>query len=125
MSNNNHKIVFLLLSLVVIFAILGWVVSFKLNEGTMEQADNKLSGQLTLIKVMENKPVPSKNKVIVTDRFVGELEKDSVVVAVSSNGEAYTVRSGTLLTDGMVIKSSPEEYSVYRIDSPTKSVSTN
>lgn len=128
MANDNSKIVFLLLSLVVIFAMLGWIVAYNVNSSVpvaIKTTENNANSQPTLITVMGEKAVPSKNKVIVTDKFVGDLEKDSVVVAVSSNGDAYTVRSGVLLTDGMVISSSSEAYSIYRIDSPAKSVSTN
>ncbi len=125
MLNQTHKIIVLLLSLAVIFILLGWIISFNLSvQEEPSYDDARLKSHSTTIVFEAEKEVPSTKKVIVTDRYVGKLDKNADVIAISSDGDAYSVRSGVLLTDGMVISSNEEAYSIYRIDEPVKSVSS-
>lgn len=82
------------------------------------------SSDVVYIEVEGEKEISSK-RTIVNDRFVGKLDKDGTIIAISSNGEAYNVRSGVVLASDMVVSSDSEIYSIYRIKEPVKSVSTN
>jgi hypothetical protein len=125
MLRETHKIVVLLLSLAVIFVLLGWIISFNLTlQDTSEFDEVKVKPHSTTIIFEAEKEVESTKTVLVTDRFVGKLDKDANVIAISSNGDAYAVQSGVLLADDMVISSSEEAYSIQRLDEPSKSVSS-
>lgn len=127
MLNQTHKIIVLLLSLAVIFVLLGWIISFNLtlsDENSVIDSTRAKTHSTTIVFEAERE-VESSKKILVTDRFVGKLDKDADIIAISSSGDAYSVKSGVLLTSGMVISSNEEAYSIYRIDEPAKSVSSN
>lgn len=127
MANDTQKIVALLISLVIIFGLLGWIVSYQLKSQDVSVSGDTsiIKEQPTLLQVMKNVSTETKRPLIVTDRFVGKIDKDAVVVAVSSNGEAYAVKSGVVLTNNMVISANDNSYSVQRLDGLSQTVSTN
>lgn len=99
--------------LVIIFAAIGWISSYKDVVETTNT--NELKETQVIVPIMGEREVSSKN-VIVNDRFVGTIEKDATIVAVSSNRQAYAVKSGVILADDMVVKVSNEDISIVRLD---------
>lgn len=92
------------------------------NEG--DSSDSTMSYEVVYVEVMGKKEVKS-NRVVVTDRYVNDLDGDDNVIVISGSGKAYDVTSGTVLVDDVVVSVDENEYDVYRIDDPEKSVSTN
>ena len=77
------------------------------------------------VVVEQERVVPRTNKVLVHNKHVGVIDKDGSVVAISANGQAHNVVNGVVLADGMVISASSDHYSVYRVNDPEKSSSSN
>ncbi len=94
------------------------------NVDNEDLSGEKSSSSYSYVEVVGEKEV-AQNRAIVSDRFVGDFDNDGKVVAISSNGQAYIVQEGVVLVDDMVVSSSNEEYSVYRIENPEFSVSSN
>lgn len=122
--SNNRKIVGLITLLAVIFGLIGALVSYDLQDYNSRQARSVANGDNTLAVVKTTSDAKSNN-VIVSDRFTGKLEKDANVVAVGDDGSMYVVRGGTILASNMIVGNNDDTVSVYRIDEPAKSVSTN
>lgn len=123
--SETTKLTTLLVLLVLLFGAVGWVVSYQQILENREDVFEKKSSIVKQINVITEKEVSSNKKQIVTDRYVATLDKDGVIVAISSDGEAYNVRSGTVLADSMVISSNEEDYSVQRLDNERFSTSSN
>ena len=124
MASETGKIVGLVFVLVLLLGAVGWIYSYQNTKDMKEMSPSTGNSDVQLITVMGEKVIPSK-KVVVSDKFVGNIDNDGVIVAISSDGQAYNVREGVVLADGMVVSASDEGYSVYRIDEPAKSVSSN
>lgn len=122
--SSNKKIVGLIALLAVIFMFIGALVSYDLQEYNSRQLRSVANGDDTLAVVTTTTEAKNGN-VLVSDRFTGKLEKDAKVVAVGEDGSMYVVKSGTVLVSDMVVGTNDESISVYRINDPEKSVSTN
>jgi len=91
---NLKKIVKSILFLIMIFIVIGWILSFKINVETSLKSD--LKEELVLIEI-ENENQPSNN-VIVNENFVKSINPDANMVLISSSGQAYVVNSDKSLT---------------------------
>mgnify|MGYP006290034447 FL=1 len=97
----------LLMVLVLILAGAGMLVAYQeglfTTSGTERSYTNKSPVNSGYQVVVANTTNPSKRQ-IVTDRYVGELQEDGKIVAIGESGEAYAVRKGVVLADGMLIE---------------------
>lgn len=124
---DGKKLGVLLVLLAIIMAALAGLYVTKLERDILADSNtammNMTIDKSQYIEVTGEKEV-SSNTQIITDRFVNTLEDGANYVVVAEDGSKYIVESGTVLVDDMVI-SSDDEFSVYRINDPEKSVSTN
>lgn len=111
---NINKLVKSLLILVIIFASIGWILSYQdsLESSTETKMEKESQEILTFIGT---KSIP-KNNVLVTDRYVNKLDKDAQIITIGSDGAMYNVQNGVVLADNMVIKQDSESASVLRIN---------
>ncbi len=123
MSYNNN-IVGLIVALALVFGLIGAFVSYNLEQANIKNFNKVDTGKDSIISVSSTS-TKNSNEVIVNDRFVGKLDKNSKVVAVGKDGSMYVVKNGAVLVSDMIVKTNGEDTSVYRIDEPAKSVSTN
>ena len=123
--SENTNIVILSAILVILLVAIGWIGSYQNSFAQDAVIDNKPSGQIkNLIVTTGLNQEQSTKKVIVHERFVGEVDEDGVIVAMN-NGQASNVRNGVVLIDGMLITANEEGYSVLRVNDYEKSVSSN
>ena len=79
-----------------------------------------------LVKILSNRFAEwirrNRFAVYIYGIYLCQKEKEITVVR---KARMYVVKNGTVLVSGMVVKTNGESTSVYRIDEPAKSVSTN
>lgn len=112
----------LIIILAVIFGLIGALVSYDLQQYNSKIGKSVKGGDESLIEVKSD-DISTNTRVMVTDRFVGKLDKNSKVVAIGDDGSMYVVRGGTVLASDMVVGTNEDTTSVYRINDPEKSVS--
>lgn len=109
----------------VVWFIVGTAIMNNLEAQEELVLEDEFAPRTELVGVQSGeRVVPSTNKVIISDKFVGTVDKDGSIVAISENGQAYNVANGVVLADDMVISANDESYSVYRVNDPEKSVSS-
>ncbi len=121
--SSNGKIVGLIVVLAIIFAFIGALVSYDLQQYNLKQTQKVIGKSDTLVE-LESSSESKNTNVLVNDRFTGKLEADSNVVAIGEDGSMYIVKKGTVLVSDMVVQNSEETILVYRINDPEKSVSS-
>ena len=127
-QNNDIKV--MLIILVIVTLGIGYLLA---QEGYIATEDMKTSTQektytssSKLVELSAGQEVAKSNKVIISDKFVGEFSADGQVVVLDSSGAAFVVHDGVVLASNeVVIDARNEEYSVMRINEPAKSVSSN
>ena len=112
--SENKNIVGLIVALAIVFGLIGALVSYDMNQYNAKAVNRISNGDDALVSV-SSATVVNNNDVIVSDRFVGKLEKDANVVAVGKDGSMYVVKGGTVLVSDMVVKTYGQDTSVYRI----------
>ena len=73
------------------------------------------------VEVSGTKELPNNN-VVISDRYVQSVDPNANIIVLDSQGQAYSVRSGTVLASDVVIHSSEGKFYAYRVDDPEKSV---
>ena len=127
-QKNDIKV--MLIILVIVTLGIGYLLA---QEGYIATEDMKTSIQektyassSKLVELSAGQEVAKSNKVIISDKFVGEFSADGQVVVLDSSGAAFVVHDGVVLASNeVVIDARNEEYSVMRINEPAKSVSSN
>ena len=127
-QNNDIKV--MLIILVIVTLGIGYLLA---QEGYIATEDMKTSIQektyassSKLVELSAGQEVAKSNKVIISDKFVGEFSANGQVVVLDSSGAAFVVHDGVVLASNeVVIDARNEEYSVMRINEPAKSVSSN
>ena len=127
-QNNDIKV--MLIILVIVTLGIGYLLA---QEGYIATEDMKTSTQektyassSKLVELSAGQEVAKSNKVIISDKFVGEFSANGQVVVLDSSGAAFVVHDGVVLASNeVVIDARNEEYSVMRINEPAKSVSSN
>ena len=77
------------------------------------------------LEIIGEKEVKS-NRVIISDKFVGDFDPNGQVVVLDSTGSAYIVHEGVILTsDDVLIENREETYKVTRLNEPAKTVSSS
>lgn len=131
MSKNSTVITLLVIFLLLVVAAIGVLAygNFDSYDHKYDKKDKKgssESGELVFVETGGVVEVPgSSNMVLVNDRFTGEIDKDALIVAIDSSGDAYVVQQGTVLVNDMVVSSSDESYSIQRLNDRRSSVSSN
>lgn len=112
--------------MIAYFAVWFFATSQVVDEAVNLKQDltNNFTPRTEYIVVEGEKTVHNSNKVIINDKYVGKIDKDGSIVAVSKSGQAYNVANGVVLADDMVISANDESYSVYRVNDPEKSVTS-
>ncbi len=127
-QNNDIKV--MLIILVIVTLGIGYLLA---QEGYIATEDMKTSTQektyassSKLVEFSAGQEVAKSNKVIISDKFVGEFSADGQVVVLDSTGAAFVVHDGVVLASNqVVIDARNDELSVMRINEPAKSVSSN
>ena len=127
-QKNDIKV--MLIILVIVTLGIGYLLA---QEGYIATEDMKTSIQektyassSKLVELSAGQEVAKSNKVIISDKFVGEFSANGQVVVLDSSGAAFVVHDGVVLASNeVVIDARNEEYSVMRINEPAKSVSSN
>ena len=124
--SQTSKIAFLLVVLVIVFIGIGWILAYNVQTTPVDKEEKfpHISNSGYVEVEGGEVAVPSK-RIIVSDRFVGKLDKDATIVTISSDGNAYNVRNGAVLVDETVIKADSDSYSVRRLNKERFSVSSN
>ena len=123
MGKTKSIIVLTLILVMVCFGI-GYILSqegyFNKEEILLKETNNKESVQYLEINGKEE---IKSNKVIISDKFVGDFDPNGQVVVLDSTGSAYIVHKGVILTsDNVLIENNKEEYSVIRLNEPKKNI---
>lgn len=126
--NNDIKVMLILLVIVTLgigylLAQEGYIVS---EEVIMEKNSKEIQSTPMYVEVYGGQEVTKSNKVIISDKFVGEFNADGQVVVLDSSGSAFIVHDGVVLASNeIIIDARNEGLSVMRINEPSKSVSSN
>lgn len=109
--------------LVIIGFTFGFIYSLQ-DDSVLEVSSSDVEVKSNeLVIVNQQREVPSNN-LLVSDKYVGELKDGHTTVVVGKDGSLINVYDGVVLTRGVVVQAdSGETQSVYRIDSPAKSLS--
>ena len=92
----------------------------------MEKNSKEIQSTPMYVEVYGGQEVTKSNKVIISDKFVGEFNADGQVVVLDSSGSAFIVHDGVVLASNeIIIDARNEGLSVMRINEPSKSVSSN
>ena len=120
---DNIKIVSMIVLLVIIGFTFGFIYSLQ-DDSVLEVSSSDVEVKSNeLVIVNQQREVPSNN-LLVSDKYVGELKDGHTTVVVGKDGSLINVYDGVVLTRGVVVQAdSGETQSVYRIDSPAKSLS--
>lgn len=126
-KNNDIKIMLILL--VILSLGIGYLLS---EEGHIESLDgtkeNKVSytSAPAYVEVSGGQEVVKSNRVLISDKFVGEFDADGQVVVLDSSGSAFVVHDGVVLVSNeVVIDARSDELSVVRLNERIKSISSN
>ena len=123
--SENTNIIILSATLVLLLVAIGWIASAQYIPSQETVISQRESGQYKNIIVTTGLVQEKSNKrIIANERFVGELDKDGVIIAMNK-GQAVNVRNGVVLVNDMVVSADKEGYSVYRVNDPEKSVYSN
>lgn len=120
----NIKIITLFIMLIIVAFTFGFIYSLDNveMEKTVVNVTEEKRNNNELLVLSGDVEVPSKTT-IVSDKFVGDLKEGHKTVVVGNDGSLIEVHEGVVLTRGVVIESdSGETQSVYRVESPEKSV---
>ncbi|MCA9495517.1 MAG: hypothetical protein KC589_01125 [Nanoarchaeota archaeon] len=126
----NDNIMGRAILLLIVLIGIGYLYSYSdsdilnTNEETEIEESQKEKEKVSYIELKKTKEVSNKN-VVVSDKYVGKLNVGEAVVVKDKDGSAYIVTKGTVLVEGMLITANEKESSVYKIDEPIKSVSSN
>lgn len=123
MSKNN-KISTLVLLLLVIIAVLIALYSYK-DDINLNLDMNNRSISTTYNYVELNSNVSkSSSRVLVSDRFTGNLKEGANVLVVGDDGSIYSIANGVVLVDGVLVDAKDNSYEILRVNSPQNSVKT-
>jgi hypothetical protein len=120
---NNKKIANLTVLLVVIIGIMAVLFVYQGDYAVIKQKVAKNVSNDVLVILSEQVAVPS-NRQIVSDRYVADLDVDGELIVIGDDG-AYSVQKGVVLINDRVVSIDEEEVSVYDIENPEMSVSSN
>lgn len=118
----NNSIFYLVAILAIIIALIAGIYSYKYNPVNINE--EKVNTSYNYVEFNSNNEKPS-NRVIINDKFVSDVDKNSNIVVLGNDGTISNVKNGRVLVSNSVITSNDEEYSVYKINNPEKSVSSN
>lgn len=127
-QNNDIKVMLIILVIVTLgigylLAQEGYIVTEDMETSTQEKT---YASSSKLVELSAGQEVAKSNKVIISDKFVGEFSADGQVVVLDSSGAAFVVHDGVVLASNqVVIDARNDELSVMRINEPAKSVSSN
>lgn len=82
---------------------------------------NNISSTPTYVEITGEREVRNNN-VVLSDKYVRDVDSNANIIVLDSNGEAFSVREGTVLASDVVIHSSEGSFYAYRVDDPEKSV---
>ncbi len=121
----SNSITKLILILVIVSILIGVLLSYKYNpiNKNMDSEITQTGDCTSYIEIMNEVEKPT-SRTIVSDKYVSKLDKDSNIVVLGEDGRIISVKKGAVLVSGVVIEADDESYSVYNIDEPEKSVST-
>ena len=125
MTNKNNSIIGLVIVLAIIVGLISGLLSYKYNPVSINNNNDKENISNNQILIFNSKQNKSSNRVLVNDKFVAKLDRDSNIVVMGEDGSLYSVKNGAILVSGVVINVKDDSYSVYKINSPEKSVSTD
>lgn len=123
MSKNNQIWNLTLLLILIICAILYLGVS-NLNINLNNQPTNKQSNVTNNYLEITSTTTKPTNRVIVSDRFTGTLQKDANVVVVGEDGSIHKIEEGVVLIDGVLVEAQDNSYQILRVNSPQNFVQT-
>ena len=131
---NNNLISKLTIILFITVILIGGILYLKYNQNYNQdnsfvnnvgnEQENIKGNNMGYIEVSSEVEKPT-HRTIVSDKFVSKLDPNSNIVVLGEDGRIISVDKGVVLVSGVVINSQEDSYSVYRIDNPEKSVSTN
>lgn len=127
-QNNDIKVMLIILVIVTLgigylLAQEGYIATEDMETSTQEKT---YASSSKLVELSAGQEVAKSNKVIISDKFVGEFSADGQVVVLDSTGAAFVVHDGVVLASNqVVIDARNDELSVMRINEPAKSVSSN
>lgn len=133
-KNTTTLFVLLLIFLVIIsgLALIGVNLNSSISiVSTNNNNNNNQNNQIVKPKetqqiiVLNKETAENSNRILVDNKYVGKLEKNGNIVVMDNDGTMYSVRKGAVLVPGIVVNAQDDSYSVYRINSPEKSISTN
>lgn len=123
----NIKIITLIIMLIIVCFTFGFIYSLDNTniEENIVNVEDEARNNNELLVLNGDVEVPSKTT-IVSDKFAGDLKEGYKTVVVGNDGSLIEVHDGVVLTRGVVISSEAgETNSVYKIESPEKSVYMN
>ena len=122
---DEKKIYSLVALLAVILALMGVILVFNEQNAEMNLISDKKLETYDYVEITSNVSKASKRTNIVTSDYVRDLDSDANLVIMTEDGSAYVVRKGNVMVDDRVVTINDEEKSVYYINEPVKSVSSN
>ena len=122
MGKGRDIVVLILLLAVVLVSFLVLLTYSQNVNNASEKSEFKSSASYTIVS---GEREITSNRIIASDRYVGDLNTDGQIIVIGSSGSAYIIENGVVLVDGMVISASEDSYSIYRINDARKSISSN
>lgn len=116
-------VLLLIVVMFAFFAVATGVVSFEEDVARTVVVPEREEVQDTwaYVEVIGEREIPNRN-VVISDKYVVGVDPNSNAIVLSSDGEAYNVKGGTVLASDVVIKSDEGEFYVYRVNDPEKSI---
>ena len=130
-KNTGTLFVLLLIFLVIISGLALIGVNLNSNVSVVSTNNNNENNQIVKpqetqqIIVLDQETNKNSNRILIDKKYVGKLEKNGNIVVMDENGAMYSIKKGAVLVPGIVVNAQDDSYSVYRINSPEKSISTN
>lgn len=120
---DNKKISSLTVLLVVVIAIMALLYVYPDYAKVEKEEGFKATSDVVLVEFLKEVAVPNTRQVV-NDRYVADLDVDGELIVIGADG-TYSVRKGVVLVNDRVVSVNEEEVSVYDIENPEKSISSN